>query len=111
MRRPPGGRGPDAPGRAPLVPEDACRIDVWLWRARLFKTRALASRVVETGRIRLARGGLQSRAEKPSRLVRVGDELTFAQDGKLFAVRVEALGVRRGPPTEARSLYAPVEVS
>lgn len=85
--------------------EDACRIDVWLWRARFFKTRTLAAQVVEAGRIRLTRGGVSSRADKPARLVRIGDELVFAIAGRLTAVRIEALGERRGPPAEGRALY------
>jgi len=88
------------------VAEEACRIDVWLWRARLFKTRTLAAGVAEAGRIRLMRQGETVRADKASRTVRIGDELVFAHAGRLFAIRVEALGWRRGPPSEARGLYA-----
>lgn len=90
---------------------DSCRADVWLWRARFFKTRTLAAKVCEEGRVRLTRDGSQSRLDKPARLLRVGDELVFALGGRLTAVRVQALGTRRGPPTEARSLYAPLENS
>jgi ribosomal 50S subunit-recycling heat shock protein len=86
--------------------EDACRIDVWLWRARFFKTRALAARAVEEGRIRLTRAGQDSRLDKPSRPVRPGDGLVFALGGRLTAVRIEALGERRGPAPEARTLYS-----
>jgi len=89
--------------------EEGCRIDVWLWRARFFKTRALACAMVEQGRFRLTRGGLESRPDKPSRTVRIGDELVFAVAGRLTAIRVEALGERRGPPAEARGLYTPLE--
>jgi len=89
--------------------DDACRVDVWLWRARFCKTRALASRLVESGRIRMTRAGQQSRLDKPSRTVRPGDELVFAFGGRLTAVRVEALGARRGPPQEARGLYTPLD--
>ena len=86
------------------------RVDVWLWRARFFKTRALAARVVEEGRVRLHRAaGGEVRLDKPSRCVRPGDGLVFALGGRLTAVRVEALGERRGPPGEARALYAPLE--
>jgi ribosomal 50S subunit-recycling heat shock protein len=89
--------------------EDACRIDVWLWRARFFKTRSLSSRMVDEGRVRLTRAGAESRIDKPSRTVKVGDHLVFALAGRLTAVRVEALGERRGPPAEARALYSPLE--
>ncbi|HZK99546.1 MAG TPA: RNA-binding S4 domain-containing protein, partial [Caulobacteraceae bacterium] len=47
----------------------------------------------------------EGRLDKPSRPVKVGDELVFAFGGKLTAVRVLALGTRRGPPSEARALY------
>jgi ribosome-associated heat shock protein Hsp15 len=86
-----------------------CRVDVWLWRARFFKTRSLAARIVEEGGVRLSRGGTRAPLDKPSRPVRCGDVLTFAQGRRWLAVRVEALGVRRGPATEARELYSIME--
>ncbi len=88
--------------------EEACRIDVWLWRARFFKTRALAQRFVEEGRVRLTRTGQESRLDKPSRAVRTEDILVFALGPKLIAVQVLALGERRGPASEAQGLYRPV---
>jgi ribosome-associated heat shock protein Hsp15 len=91
------------------VTDDACRIDVWLWRARFFKTRSLAARIVEDGGVRLARGGTRFSVDKPSRMVRSGDVLTFAQGRKWVAVRVEAFGDRRGPAPEARGLYSIME--
>jgi ribosome-associated heat shock protein Hsp15 len=84
---------------------ETCRVDVWLWRARFFKTRGLAARVIEEGGVRLARGGVRASVDKPSRAVRCGDVLVFAQGSRWLAVRVEALGVRRGPAPEARTLY------
>jgi ribosomal 50S subunit-recycling heat shock protein len=91
--------------------EDAARIDVWLWRARFFKTRSLAAKMVEEGRVRLTRSGQETRLDKPARPVKVGDALVFALGGRVTAVRVEALGERRGPPAEARTLYSPLEIS
>ena len=88
--------------------EDGCRVDVWLWRARFFKTRTLAAKVIEEGRVRLTRAGQESRIDKPARPVKVGDALVFALAGRVTAVRVEGLGERRGPPTEARALYSPL---
>jgi ribosomal 50S subunit-recycling heat shock protein len=85
--------------------EEACRIDVWLWRARFMKTRALAARYVEDGRVRLTRGGQETRLDKPSRTVKAGDALVFAIGGRLFSVTVQAMGERRGPASEARLLY------
>jgi ribosomal 50S subunit-recycling heat shock protein len=83
-----------------------CRIDVWLWRARFFKTRTLAASFVEEGRVRLSRTGAETRIDKPSRNVKVGEGIVFAMEGKVVAVRIEALGDRRGPPAEARRLYS-----
>jgi ribosomal 50S subunit-recycling heat shock protein len=89
--------------------DDGCRADVWLWRARFFKTRSLSTRFVEEGRVRLHRGGQESRLDKPSRTVKVGDHLVFAVGGRLTAVQVEAMGERRGPPAEARTLYSALD--
>lgn len=84
---------------------ESCRIDVWLWRARFVKTRSLAAAVVESGAIRLTHHGAQTRLDKPSRAVHVGDRLTFALNGRLHDLTIQGLGVRRGPPAEARVLY------
>jgi ribosomal 50S subunit-recycling heat shock protein len=91
--------------------EDATRADVWLWRARFFKTRSLAAKFVDEGRVRLTRGGQESRLDKCARPVKVGDSLVFALGGQLVAVTVVAVGERRGPPAEARTLYSPLEIS
>lgn len=91
--------------------EDAARVDVWLWRARFFKTRSMAARFVEDGRVRLTHAGHETRLEKSSRALKVGDGLVFAIGGRLVAVQVEALGERRGPPAEARSLYSSLQNS
>ncbi len=90
--------------------EEACRADVWLWRARFFKTRTLAANFIDEGRIRLTRVGFEGRIDKPARPVKVGDAVVFALGGKLIAVTVTALGERRGPPAEARTLYSPLEI-
>ena len=85
---------------------DDCRLDVWLWRARFFKTRALAARFLAEGRLRVTRPGAEPvRVDKPGRTVRPGDSLVFAMGGRLVDVRVVALGERRGPAQEARELY------
>ena len=86
-------------------PADSVRIDVWLWRARFLKTRPLACAFVERGAVRLTRGGQETRLDKPSRTVRPGDQLTFALAGRVSTIRVEALGERRGPASEAQELY------
>jgi len=92
-----------------MTPEPSCRIDVWLWRARFFKTRSLAAAFVEAGRVRISRAGQETRLDKASRTVRPGDGLVFAIGGRLIAVRVEACGERRGPASEARTLYCELE--
>jgi ribosomal 50S subunit-recycling heat shock protein len=85
---------------------DSCRADVWLWRARFFKTRSMAAQFVDEGRIRMTRGGQETRLDKASRALKAGDQLVFALGGRLIAVQVAALGERRGPATEARELYS-----
>ena len=86
--------------------ETSCRLDVWLWRARFAKSRSLAAAIVERGAVRLTHQGVQTRLDKPSRGVHVGDGLVFALGGRLVDLTVEALGERRGPAAEARALYA-----
>lgn len=77
------------------------RIDKFLWYARFFKTRTLAQRAVENGKIR--RNG--ERVEKASLGVRAGDVLTFPQGPHVRVIQIAADGTRRGPPAEARALY------
>ena len=101
-----------AQGRSALSEAaETCRIDVWLWRARFFRTRALAARFVEEGRVRLTRADTETRLDKASRNVRAGDELVFAIGGRLFALRIEACGERRGPASEARGLYSMLDAA
>jgi len=88
------------------VSDDGCRADVWLWRARFFKTRSMAQRFIDEGRVRLTRAGQENRLDKSARLVKVGDHLVFALGGRLIAVTVNAMGERRGPAEEARGLYS-----
>jgi ribosome-associated heat shock protein Hsp15 len=86
--------------------DDHCRIDVWLWRARFCKTRSLAARLVEDGRVRLWRGEARTRLDKPSRTIRPGDRLILDFGDRPTVVDIAALGVRRGPAPEARTLYS-----
>lgn len=88
---------------------ESVRADVWLWRARFFKTRSLAAKFLDEGRVRQTRGGTETRIDKCARPVKVGDTLVFAVGGRLTAVTVAALGERRGPPAEARELYTQIE--
>lgn len=78
------------------------RIDKWLWYARFFKTRSLAAKVVSSGVVRL--NGVH--VKKASVSVSVGDTLTFPKEKDIRVIRVEALGARRGPASEAQALYA-----
>ena len=77
------------------------RIDKWLWQARFFKTRSLAAKLVQSGKLRL-NGDLIS---KPSRVVSEGDVLTFPKALDTRLIEVRALGTRRGPAPEAQGLY------
>ena len=81
------------------------RLDVWLWRARFFKTRALSARACESGHIRLERFGKVTRVEKASTAVKPDDRLIFALGTRLYDIVMVNTGERRGPATEAQSLY------
>lgn len=81
------------------------RIDVWLFRARLCKTRAAASRLISEGGVRLLHNGLTRRLEKPSVEVAPGDVLVLPWRSGLRTIEVKAIGERRGPAAEARTLY------
>jgi len=93
----------------PVPGPASCRVDVWLWRARFVKTRSLAAALVERGAVRLTHQGRQVRLDKPSRCVHPGDALVFSFNERITAVRIDALGERRGPPPEARALYSPLD--
>lgn len=76
-------------------------MDKWLWQARFFKTRSLAARQVSDGHVRVN----AVKVTKTSTQVTPGDVLTFAQGRQIRIVRIEALAKRRGPATEAQTLY------
>ncbi|MCV6584161.1 MAG: RNA-binding S4 domain-containing protein [Marinibacterium sp.] len=78
------------------------RLDKWLWHARFFKTRSLASKEVGAGHVRVN----GDRVVKPATAVGPGDVLTFAQARRVRVIRVEAIGERRGPAPEAQALYS-----
>ncbi|MFO1060830.1 MAG: RNA-binding S4 domain-containing protein [Dongiaceae bacterium] len=85
--------------------QDGLRLDKWLWFARFCKSRSQASQLCAGGRLRLD-GQLVRKAHQ---LVRPGAVLTFPLGPHIRVVRVLALGVRRGPPAEARALYEDLE--
>ena len=82
------------------------RIDKWLWAARFFKTRALASKACDLGRIHA-----NSIQAKPAREVRVGDMLLVKNEGGEFNVEVLLLSEMRGPAAVAQTLYGESEAS
>ena len=82
------------------------RIDIWLWAARFFKTRALAKRACELGRIES-----NGQPAKPAREVRVGDRLRVTTEGGDYQVEVLLLSAVRGPASIARGLYFETEAS
>ncbi len=82
------------------------RMDKWLWAARFFKTRALAARACELGRIET--GGVRA---KPAREVHAGDRLHIESDSGIFEIEVLELSEVRGPAPVAQKLYAESETS
>lgn len=83
------------------TPPDTQRLDKWLWHARFFKTRGLATKIVAAGHLRVD----GARILKPSFGVRPGLTLTFPQARRVRVIRIEALSTRRGPAAEAQTLY------
>jgi ribosome-associated heat shock protein Hsp15 len=82
------------------------RMDTWLWAARFFKTRPLAKRACELGRI-LSNG----QPAKTAREVRIGDQLRITNDGGDFQIEVLLLSEVRGPAPVAQTLYRETEES
>ena len=87
-------------------PAASVRLDLWLWAARFYKTRALARHAIETGKIDV--GGQRA---KPSRAVRIGDALVVARLEERFEIEVLALSDVRGPASVAQALYRESEAS
>lgn len=97
--------GPHAHMSRMTEPSPSVRLDVWLWRARFFKTRALAAKACESGHIRLERNSVVARVEKPAQAVKPGDRLIFTLGSRLIDVTLAGIGERRGPAAEAQTLY------
>lgn len=76
------------------------RIDKWLWAARFYKTRALASQAVSGGKVHMNGGRI-----KPAHKLVAGDRLLIRKGPYQFEIRVEQLSLQRRPATEARTLY------
>ena len=79
---------------------DAVRLDKWLWAARFFKTRSLATAAVTAGEVRVARERV-----KPARMVREGDEVQVRRGNDVMDVLVRAVSEVRGPAPVAQRLY------
>lgn len=77
------------------------RLDKWLWFARVAKSRTLAAASISAGKVRVNR----IKAEKPSHAVKPGDVVTSSIKKSVRVLRVVAAGERRGPATEAATLY------
>ncbi|MFW6021347.1 MAG: RNA-binding S4 domain-containing protein [Guyparkeria sp.] len=77
------------------------RLDTWLWAARFFKTRQLASAAIDGGKVELNGQTVTKRGKS----VRPGDRLTIGKAGMRFVVDVEGLNPKRGPASEAAKLY------
>ena len=82
------------------------RIDKWLWAARFFKTRSLASRACDLGRI-----GCNGHPAKPARGIQIGDRVHVRTPGGDFDIEVLGLSELRGPASAARALYQETEES
>lgn len=89
--------------RAPL---ERVRVDKWLWSARFFKTRSLASQAVEGGKVKV-----NGERAKPSKEIKPGDQLVIHAGDAEWEVRVLALSDQRGPAVVARQLYEETEAS
>ena len=90
----------------PQETQAGIRLDLWLWAARFYKTRALAKHAIETGKIDV--GGQRA---KPSRSVRIGDALIVQRGEERFEVEVAGLSDVRGPASIAQTLYRESEAS
>ena len=85
---------------------ESVRLDLWLWAARFFKTRAIAKQAIETGKIEI-----DGQRAKPARGVRIGDSLKVARGEEVFEIEVLALSAARGPASVAQTMYWETEAS
>jgi ribosome-associated heat shock protein Hsp15 len=96
------------PGAKPSLPDSPkARLDKWLFQARFFKGRDLASAMIGEGHLRLN----GQRCTKPGHTVGPGDVLTFLQGDRIRVIRILSLGDRRGPAPEAQALYLDLDAA
>jgi ribosome-associated heat shock protein Hsp15 len=94
-----------------MTDEARMRLDVWLWRARFFKTRTSASDAIENQGARIERDGQVRRIDKPSATLASGDLVSFVNASGQHVLRVLGLPARRGPASEAALCYETVTSS
>lgn len=82
------------------------RLDLWLWAARFFKTRAVARHAVDTGKVDV--GGQRAKAARP---LRAGDSVRVTRGDEVWEVEVLALSGKRGPASAAQALFSEGEAS
>lgn len=82
------------------------RLDKWLWAARFYKTRSMASDAVNGGHVHI-----NGQRCKSSKTVQVGDEIKITKKSVNITIMVEGLSVKRGPASQAQSLYKETEQS
>jgi len=87
-------------------PADGVRLDLWLWAARLFKTRSLARQAIDTGKVEV-----DAQRVKPARVLRIGDALAVQRGEERFELTVAGLSDTRGPARIAQTLYVESESS
>ena len=84
---------------------ETVRLDKWLWAVRIFKTRALAAKVIAGKSPRILRDGQSLRTDKPAFKLRIGDTVTVMRQQELFVLEVLALPERRVSAPEAQACY------
>ena len=93
-------------GDGAAASEPGVRLDVWLWAARFFKSRALAKQAIERGQVRI-----DGQTLKPSRSVRPGIVLSIERAGERYEIAVLGVADQRGPASTAQQLYLESEAS
>jgi ribosome-associated heat shock protein Hsp15 len=84
----------------PSTPEARVRADKWLWAARMYKSRSLAAKALETGQARV-----ENERVKPSRALKVGERISVRKSGLVWEIEILALAEKRGGAADAALLY------